>query len=1014
MLGKVFEKSVDDVQPISSVVGGCRDTSTPSIVRNLGFPSAKSKLSLAAPRRHKDDGELGGVVLQKPLAGAVNVTDIGTSNRAKTVDELQATNGHNSDENTHVIEAMSKEDRQAALHEVESILSPESIAFLRNRRNQKQQPMQKQSGGNGGIVESKVPHTVDTGVKESSGAGDSDCVTAPGPLATTLEELLLAQKHAPKAVRESLAWTTPSGLEKIAHNTLQTQAIAADFASAKSAQSAPLKDRFDLAGLKLVQPQSMQERIEVCLTALGLSARATSTLAADVYALSCQHLCADSNEVLAEWNASSQPQHPLLQHEFEPQRVGYTIEEAIQMGCSMEMHQRSLAYALLNGLLRRRGTVLALEPYAGRALSNDNGEAWHTYYSVALTEKNESSSSNLEWGFLNLLSQTVDLYRSDGASLAQGPSDALRADICRCLVFALLQATAIDLPSNFPALILTAVQSLRSKTSWLDKLQILQMLSAFLGSAEEEEIAADMWIAAGPWGAHGAPPLMQPHSRRSEMCYEANVLNCVLDRVREQQQEAAAETDSGAAAQPQNVQLVMQCRYGIIDAMVSAGILVPLVDVLVTSLEAVLASKLDFPKGTAGLYEVLSKVAQAALSALAIIIRGGDAGSVEAVMILITRHWSILSRLLVPHESMVLADVQSALLRTCCELCRRAHAFALYLHSKDVLSIVLPIVLSSFSASRSQLASCVQDCVRWAVRLWRTLLGYGLALQGIPELFLAAQIGPPPVATQAGPEHLLASDAVVFVFSVGPGLIVRGETLVQEILLLFEAATVAVAAAAAFQMPLSALPVSSTVAEKAEPESLSERLAELVEVARTLAAAAVGVTQSIITPLLDQLFTHPKQLNPLDNALLLSMQKRAVLAAAVHFLASAVGTVTLGSIPTATTVNISLAKLEEREQEYWCRVYEVSRLRAYGLPAVVAACDTTRSKHMQDARVAMLRQQVLALQSMCSSFNNNFFEVSNIANAAAVECGVRGLELCLARSRLAQGITGGRIDSLTI
>lgn len=964
MIGKITERDMSEVKPISSIVGGSKSTQALPVARNMGFPSAKSTLSLAAPRKRREAEAVSGTLPKPQEAQRTGMQALAFPPPARDASSSDSADG---DDNTRVIHALTTAERNAAIQEVEGMLSPEALEFLRNRSKPKQAAAAAPS------KDGKEPRTVSSSSSSAKGgSATASTATAPGPIATTLDGLWAAQRSAPPSVLENLAWTKTAA----AHPRQQQQQDAAAAAAAPTAAAravAALKDRYELSGLKLVEPAEMAGRISSCLVALGLGEAATAELAAALFDLATAHLCSDVQAVVVAWEAGDQPQHPLFQHEFEPSRPGYTAEEAVQMGRSMETHQRAIAVKLLCGLLQRRAAVLALEPYASRPAANNScGDA-----------------AGLAGGFALVMRQAAAMCEAAGAAVDRDAWGSNLADIRRCLVFALLHATAVDLPPSLPALLVAAVQSVAGKSRWLDKLHTVHLLTAFIASAAEEEVSADLWAAGGPWGAHGAPPLMQSQSRRSEQSYEASALGCVVDRVRSQQEQEEAVAENASALQSQMIQLALQCRYGNIDAMVTAGTLPPLLDVLLTAVAEVGAGGAKDPQGIVG---VLQSIAEAVFFALAVVARGGDASSIDALVGLVRKHWQALSRLLLPSSAAAaVAAMRAGLLRLLAELSRRDQQFAAFLNKECAVASVLSLLLSGCSSDAQGAAGAARDGPElWGFRLWRVLLACGHGLTCVTELSVAARISPNAQQQQQQQQH--AEVGASFVFAVGPGLAFRGAPVLVELLLLWEGAAVAVAAQAKRLVQSSLQPQSHLQASILEENvSFPVMLIDCVETARTLAMAAVDVLRSVIRPLAQKL--RDEAVNPRKA------QDEAVLAAALHYVASAIG-----AFPLSAPVVASSASDEAR----WAQVCEVTQLRSAGLHCVVRACEAFMGgAALQDSRVEVLRQQITLLTDSCASLvmghdgaSDAFAHVT--LDAAGRADTIEALDMCLARSRLEQ------------
>jgi len=956
MIGNVTERDVSEVKPISSIVGGSRATQAMPVARNLGFPSAKNTLSLAAPRKKKEAAAAAGVLPKSSQTGRTGMEALAFPPPASA-----AGSDDSADDNTRVVYSMTRDERAAAMQEVEGILSPEALEFLRNRSKLKAVPAAAPQAAQ----KQKQPRTLSSSVHVPMSAVSfgSAPATAPGPIATTLDDLWVAQQQAPASVQESLAWTMAA--ERPPPDAPGAAAAAAASAAAAKATGA-LKDRYELSGLKLVDPAQMTQRMAACLGALGLDGGATAALAESLYGLASAHLCADVSTILADWEAGDQPQHPLFQHEFETHRPGYTLDESVQLGRSVETHQRAIAYTLLCEILSRRAAILSLEPYVGA-----NGHA-----------------AALESGFAQVVEQAAGLCDASGAAVDKDRWGTNLADIRRCLVFALLHATAVDLPPTLPALLVVAVQSLSGKSHWQDKLLIVHLLTAFVASSAEEAAAAELWAMGGPWGAYGAPPLMQSQSRRSEQCYEASALGCVVDRVREQQEQQAAVAENANAQQSQMIQLALQCRYGNIDAMVAAGTLSPLLDVLVTAVDSVCAStsQLD-PQG---IFAVLRGIAEAGFFVLATIARGGDASSTGLLVALVRKHWQVFSRLLVPTGSAVFMAVQAGLLRLLAELSRRDQTFSAFLNEQQVVTTVLSLLLTSFSTD-AQVQDSSQNSAIWGLRLWRALLAYGHGLPCVTELSVAARIS---LNSQQHQQHSVLHHSCAY--AVGPGLVFRGARALVELLLLWESAAVAAAEQAQIVMLATLQPQSQSHVSILEEKDVvfPVKLIDCVETARTVATAAADVMKNVIKPLTQKMLVE--QANDHKH------QDEAVLAAALHFVASSVGV-----FPLPVPADAS----DGSDGRDLVRVQEVAQLRALGLHSVVRACEAFMpGGTAQDSRVEVLRQQIMLLPASCmwlmASNNGAANAFAHAALAAAFQAdSVEALDVCLARSRLEQCLT---------
>jgi hypothetical protein len=761
MNGKIIERDPSQIS-ISKIVGGptANAAKLMPLSQNTGFPSAKFATSLAAPtkKREKQGIDVSKTTSARPLsvfAGSVDASAESSSSAATDV------------------AAMSDAERMAAVQEIESMLSPESIAILRNRGKNLSSV---DSNANKRQQAAVAFREKETTAKSISDSNDSQSMKgtqnkrernpvnrkmrtpAPtGPLATTLDELHKAQKDAPSEVQAALAWST-----------LEDTVNAVDISSPAGVKPA----RFDLQGKYLLNPDEPLKKMRAVLKILGLN-ETQSIEYSDKLLNMCMRfgVCANSALAVPE---DTQPQHPLLQHEHDMHLPGYTLTEACEMFRSTEAHQRAVALDILCGVLVRRSEILALEPYAGRNLfeQQTNDE------SMILGGKYGMSIVLLRTEFASIVTEIQSTLLSSGFEVNTCAYSTHLCDIRRVVGFSVFQLVPSDLPIELPTLLLWGFR--HKSNGWLYRVNVVHCLLFFLCSEAEESTAASLWSTRS--GTNSTPPLPSPHGRRPEATYEQGLLDSVLERQRVAQQQEEADqqaADAGTVSEnPGAVQtLALACRHSAVDGLVEAGVVVALAEQLRDCLQGLGLGTASHVKVTtadniSGLSAVLQSNVRAIFLSLSAMARTGNVSSVHTITAMLSQHWRSLKSLLDINAGGGFYTLQNALLQLLTETARRDRQFCKWLETGDtpVSTSILALILHSRGSPSV-----------WALRLWRVYLWAHQGLHSIGELWLACTSKSSP-----GTESSNVTNSGLVTISLGPEFNVPVNSIAIELCYVLE------------------------------------------------------------------------------------------------------------------------------------------------------------------------------------------------------------------------------------
>lgn len=900
----IKERSAADILPISPIIGAGPGTGTPTV-------------SLAVQRRKLDTTVPGGGN-GEAVAGAQSVGQTLPPivvNEEELEDEYMKTN--------HVMmSAMSEEELLKHVEELRLSVSAKSMEVMQSDKFKRKVgllPSTSESGAGGKDARGRPPLPSPPHHREETQGRQTSLAWSRGDFAVSmpnsLEELEALQKTAPSEWRRQIEWTIKK--EEGKAPTPQEQAGAATPSLFARSLNRSKYDRFALDGSKVVDKRKTAEDLCTVLSILGLSQDATASVSALLIEKSLQAgFCVEPNA------PDTQPQDELLQHEQDPDEPGYSFMEISEMFRSEEKHQRNLAINMLSGILRKRDAAVSLEPYCA----------------LRLTPETRADSPLVE-AFEHVCGKIVELMRLE--NVWEGVENLSHAQMCylrRVVTFAWLFLCSADFPTALPTLLLWGLQLRMPLPS---KLNLFRCLQHYLYSQLEEVVAGKLWV--GLWGVYGCPALQTPHDRRMEVPYEEYVAHCLMSRDKEIDAENA--TDNPLAppsdrAQPQrSVQesFAMRNRWGRVDAMVQDGDLCQLLSNQL--LEAVVLILDNKPEPSiAVLLESSFFLALTVLQISCAIARIGDKESVDLLIhSIVKRHWGVFSDkvsllVLLPRSAEAPAsDAAPQMLalwfRLLAEICRRDCEMAEWVASqRNFMNFLLSLVLHArhTSKAREKTDSEQQDGgLVWGLRLWRVLLAYGLGLETVSELLLAAQMprigGEDGHAPRSPSSSSPSSDCVEFF--VGAGLMISGSSQVAEFLCLLEQASVT--CAAIIRSELEAVQVS----RDADMPSISPRFFAVIQLAQML----ISVALSTVKEFRDGWKEEP------GSAFVV---QHSVKSNAMHFVASVLG-LKLQPPAEATQFQRRLAQL-----------FLASMIRGQGLAPACRACVAQfRQQRSVDARV---------------------------------------------------------------
>jgi hypothetical protein len=292
MLGKVTEKTASTVAPL--------------IIGNLGgFPkSTKSKEPLTnKPNNPQSTREH--AVQPRAVLESVHT-------RNQRLSETPASSEE--DVNTSMVLAMSEAERQEALEEIRSLISPKHLAFLQSRpltnidAEMNDAPTQSRS--------SKATRSI---VEQSSSTGKHSVT----PACTT---------GAAPGSEEDVDVT-------LAHDIFAETALTSSASITSTGSSSAGLDRFDLNGRKIVSPAAAREALRALLDESGLLPVAaleeacTLVLEAVLEVSSPSRVSDRRNGAFfalqsdAAQAAAQQPQDELRHHQYDQEKPGYNFTE---------------------------------------------------------------------------------------------------------------------------------------------------------------------------------------------------------------------------------------------------------------------------------------------------------------------------------------------------------------------------------------------------------------------------------------------------------------------------------------------------------------------------------------------------------------------------------------------------------------------------------------------------------------------------------------------------------------
>ncbi|KAJ1441085.1 hypothetical protein B484DRAFT_442994 [Ochromonadaceae sp. CCMP2298] len=493
---------------------------------------------------------------------------------------------------------MSEEERKEALEEVQALLSPRNIAFLRGGKSS---AGERSEGGATVKSEAASSSAAQSATAEAAKLSDA---TPPPPPTSIFDETPVggdAQTSLDGGPRTSVLPSVLAAAERfdlVGRKVVQVQVALQTLRS----------ELADSGLLKALGEEQLEQAVQIvrrtCLEPLGL-ADAAAPPAQPAMRTGTGHDFAPFFLVAetALLQASGQPQDELRHHQFEPSVPGYSLREMGEMLRSQFAGQRAVALRMLAGVLLRRDCVVALEAY-GEAFAREEAAARASVREVPAACCIEDELGRKTQLF-HLLSRhfedTVTALRGHIVSAAQAGQDslsleqerALRRILGRCLVPFLC---ASDLPVELPTLMLWALNAPGPAVDYGSgsglalplsfgsnaprnnpaavKLALLRLLGLYLRSPVEDLCRERLQANASLWGTLALPRMPTPHTRRPELGYELHGAECSSKAASMLRGEGRGGEALPGETLPQR--FALQCRWARVDALTQHGGLVQL------------------------------------------------------------------------------------------------------------------------------------------------------------------------------------------------------------------------------------------------------------------------------------------------------------------------------------------------------------------------------------------------------------------------------------------------------
>jgi hypothetical protein len=749
--GGVTERKVEKPQEISQI----KKSGIASLPSSWRGKSLGSQRPPSASQNRDKNGNL-----SNSISESSNPTDTSSNEEMQQI----------SDSNMKQIMQMSPNELQEAEREIAAMFSSKNFDFLKKSSLQKL---------------ANVKNDPDKEKMSSTRDGKKRLIKNDGlEMVTTVEELQGIQNTATKEQRANFAWAIDDSMEARIDDRIdeiriddkqndsgmdpkKKKPVALKAGNKPVVSSRFLmrssSDRFDLKGCKVIEKSSTIDDISdaitenVYLKKFNLSKEKIHSIATvcveemlDI-GFAVQHIPLND----------SQPQDELLNHENDRKLPGYNLTEICEFYRSENPAQRLLGLRMLQGLLRRRDQAVSLESYTN--VNDDSGDIEKQTDRGTVDEKFEILQNKiqkiLDFMIENMSSETHSIILQNGNE---------RIKIRRVLVYLLLIMCASDLPTGLPTLLVWGIKHLRLPPNIA--LNTLKCLRDYISSGPEECASAILWD--GMLGTIGCPSLPMPHARRTEISYEEHIEDCFDNRrsVQEEEQtniQEEIENKNGGGNEKKatfSESFALRCRWGRVDNFISEG------DVIV-SLCSYILSGANILKNAHGLTNsgmdsaslLCIQSAFVSLEILHSLCRLCDKDQISIVVQNIRNIWIPCLILLEFSEGSSSSEqfgykgsLSCGWWKVLAETCRRSRDFALWIcdeSQSNVISKCLILLLKSpYSAHtvesvdvdiKTRNRKYQRDCwdpIVWALRLWRVCLAYGVGLNSVTELLLAAQL----------------------------------------------------------------------------------------------------------------------------------------------------------------------------------------------------------------------------------------------------------------------------------
>ena len=694
--------------------------------------------------------------------------------------------------NHRMLNAMSNEELQRHVDELKLSVSAKSMEIMQSDAFKRKIGLVAKAPVREPLELTPAPAPV------SSSASIGDCAPISAifestiSMPTTEEELEQLKRSAPAEWKRQVEWTMKKdlGLATTEEEYKTTDKQQSLFSRSLNRSK---YDRFNLEGCKVITKQNTVEDVTTVFAILGVSQGATRKMSeALVDAMLRVKFCTEPNL------PDSQPQDELLQHEQDPEEPGFSFMEISEMFRSEERHQRSLAFEMLFGILKRREDAVSLEAYG---------------------LDSESPISEFKTAFQDIFNEIYSVMadEKEWTDEACDPDRVKKsAYIRRILTFAVLLMCSADLPVALPTLLLLG---LKLRLAVPARLQLLKCLSNYMFSESEEQAASNLWT--GFWGTYGCPALQTPHDRRMESSYEEYVAHCQTCR----DKITFADTIDNPQGPPNSRsfqdEFAARNRWGRVDAMVRDGDLVPsLSHHLEQSLSTAFSSETSDPNASS-MIDLALRTVSIILDICSATVRIGDLETVDMISAGIVKlYWAkflnqAASRLITARWFRLLA-----------ETLRRDYSLSSWITGqRNFLGCLLSVILRKCHAET--LTATDDECVVWGLRVWRVLLCNSIGIETVSEFLIAIQTPSgafPKIQKEGGQE----GDG----FLVGPGLTIYSKPLLVDFFCFLEQA---------------ATSCSAMIMRLAESESDSPKLFSLVELSQLLFAVASSAATIVHT-----------------------------------------------------------------------------------------------------------------------------------------------------------------------